>query len=279
MPAPQAQMMSQLARAKFMSFGLTVPERWREPSGDPDAQHYSDAFSPEEKSTVPAAPPLFRAASANKYHTDAQKMHCAKIGKFIDDTCKAICSAWGQWQSTAAMTGIIINAVTATGGQIVGPPWTPLILAQAPKETQALMRYSNVIANVIGTAWQTFTATVKVPGLPFYPAFAAFPGPMAPPTPNVPVPFAALTQVPVSISTMTLKAQMVGQLGDPMAPFHAQLFESIADAFEKTYNTWKVSTMVTKVLGTGAIPTFAPPFVPAGPVVGGVGTMTPGGFT
>ena len=29
------------------------------------------------------------------------------------------------------------------------------------------MKYSNVIANVIGTAWLTFTATVKVPGMPW----------------------------------------------------------------------------------------------------------------
>ena len=37
--------------------------------------------------------------------------------------------------------------------------------------------------------------------------------------------------------------------------------------------------MVTNVLGTGPVPTFAPPYVPVGPVVGGVGTMMPGGFT
>ena len=72
--------------------------------------------------------------------------------------------------------------------------------------------------------------------------------------------------------------QMIGQLADPQAPFHKELFESISDAFEKSYNLWKASTMVTNVLGTGPVPTFAPPYVPAGPVVGGVGTMTPGGF-
>jgi hypothetical protein len=131
---------------------------------------------------------------------------------------------------------------------------------------------------VIGTAWLSFTATVKVTGMPWYPAFAALPSPIAPPTPNIPCPFAALMQVPVSISANVLKMQMVGQLADPMAPFHDKLFEAIADAFEKTYNLWKVSTMVTNVLGTGPVPTFAPPYVPVGPVVGGVGTMTPGGF-
>ena len=86
MPAPQASAMQQLARLKFSSFNLKVPQNWKEPSGDPAAKHYGDAFKPAEKSTAPAvsAPPLFKPASMNKYHTDAQKMHIDKIGKFID---------------------------------------------------------------------------------------------------------------------------------------------------------------------------------------------------
>jgi len=273
-------MMQQLARLKFAGFQLKVPTNWQTPSGDPDAKHYGDAFKPEEKATAPAAgaPPLFMPASMNKYHTDTQKMHHGKVGSFIDGICSALCSAWSQWQSAASMTGIMVNAVTATMGQIVAPPLMPLIMASAPKATPMELKYSNVIATVIGNGWLSFTATVKIPGLPFYPAFAAFPGPLAPPMPNVPVPFAALTQVPVSISTNVLKMQMVGQLGDPQAPFHAELFEAIAHAFEQSYNLWKVSTMVTNVLGTGPIPTFAPPYVPVGPVVGGMATMAPGGF-
>ncbi len=269
--------MQQLARLKFASFALQVPQNWKQPS---NSDHYGRAFKDSEKSTAPVTGlALVQPASLNKYHTDTQKMHHGKIGAFLDGTMSAIASAWSQWQTTATMVGVVINAVTAVGGQIVGPPWTPLIMASAPKSTPMELKYSNVIANVIGTAWLSFTATVKVTGMPWYPAFAAVPSPVAPPAPNVPCPFAALTQVPVSISTNVLKMQMIGQLGDPTAPFHKELFESIADAFEKTYNLWKVSTMVTNVLGTGPVPTFAPPYVPVGPVVGGVGTMTPGGFT
>jgi hypothetical protein len=278
MPAPQASAMQQLARLKFTSFNLKVPSNWKDPQGNA-GDHYGRAFKPDEKASAPGMPPLFQPASLNKYHTDTQKMHIGKIGGFIDDTCSAICSAWSQWQTAATMVGIVINAVTATGGQIVGPPWTPLILASAPKSTPMEMKYSNVIAQVIGTAWLSFTATVKVTGMPWYPAFAAVPSPVAPPAPNVPCPFAALMQVPVSISASVLKMQMVGQLGDPQAPFNQELFEAISDAFEKSYNLWKVSTMVTNVLGTGPVPTFAPPYVPVGPVVAGIGTMTPGGFT
>jgi hypothetical protein len=139
-------------------------------------------------------------------------------------------------------------------------------------------KYSNAIAQVIGTGWLSYTASIRVPGLPWYPAFAAFPGPMAPPTPNVPVPVAALTQVAVSVSKQALKGQMIGALADPEAFHHKELFESVADAFEKCFQIWQTATQVTNVLGTGPIPTFAPPFVPVGPVVGGIGTMTPGGF-
>jgi hypothetical protein len=269
--------MQQLARLKFTSFNIKVPQGWRDPSGEA-GDHYGKAFKPEEKMTQPGMPMLVQPASMNKYHTDTQKMHVAKIGKFIDDTCSAICSAWGQWQTAATLVGVVVNAVTASGGQVVGPPLTPLIMATAPKASPMELKYSNVIATVIGTGWLSFTSTIKVPGMPWYPAFAAFPSPVAPPTPNVPCPVAALTQVPTSISASTMKSQMVGQLGDSQAPFHAELFEAICDGFEKCYNIWKVSTMVTNVLGMGPIPTFAPPYVPAGPVVGGTGVMTPGGF-
>ena len=85
--------------------------------------------------------------------------------------------------------------------------------------------------------------------------------------------------MPVSISTNVMKPQMIGQLGDPQAPLHKELFESICDSFEKTYNLWKTTTMVTNVFPTVApVPTFAPPYVPVGPVVGGVAIMSPGGF-
>jgi hypothetical protein len=278
MPAPQATLMKQAARLKFTSFSLKAPPNWQQPQGEA-ADHFDQAFKPEEKTTSPGMPPLFQPASLNKYHTDSQKMLIAKIGAFIDQTCDAICSAWAQWQATATMTGVMINAVSASLGQVVGIPWTPLIMMSGAKSTPMQLKYTTVIANVVGMAWQTYTATIKVPGLPWYPAFAAFPSPVAPPMPNVPVPIAALTQVTTSLSAALLKQQMVGQLADPAAPFHGQLFEAICDAFDKMFMAWQLSTMVTQVMGTGPVPTFAPPYVPAGPVVGGVGNMIPGGFT
>jgi hypothetical protein len=280
MPAPQSSMMKQLARLKFSGNAIKVPDKFQKPSGEA-GDHYDKAFKPEEKMTSPAptAPPLFQPHSLNKYHTDVQKMLTDKFGSFIDKTCDAICSAWSTWQSAATLMGVVITGPVAMGGQVVGPPWTPLILAQGAKSTPMEMKYTNAIANVLGTAWLTYTSTIKVMGMPWYPAFAAVPSPVAPPSPNVPCPVIALMQVKVALMPATLKQQMVGMLGDPQAMYHQELFDCITDAFDKVFTIWQASTMVTNVLGTGPVPTFAPPYVPVGPVMGGVANMTPGGFT
>lgn len=272
--------MKQLARLKFSGNGIQVPDQWQHPSGDPDSKHYDDAFTSAEKATAPAtvAPPLFMPHTMNKYHTDVQKKLTDIFGTYIDGICDAICSAWSTWQSAASMVGILVNGPTASLGQVVGPPLTPLILAQGPKATPAEMKYTNVFAQVIGTGWLSYTATIKVPGMPWYPAFTAVPSPVAPPMPNVPCPVIALTQVTTTVSASTMKNLMIAQYADPKAMYHKELFDCVCDAFEKVFQIWQASTMVTKVMGTGPVPTFAPPVVPAGPVVAGMATMPPGGF-
>jgi hypothetical protein len=275
--------MHQFARLKFASFALRVPPNWQDPQGDPDADHYSKASKPAWKATMPdmtITPPLFTPATPNKMHTDTQKMLTYNFDKYMHDILAAISDAWDQWQMMASMAGIMVMGPVATLGQLVGPPLMPLILKNtALLATPDLAKFTKVIATVISNSWMQFTATVKIPGLPFWPAFTMVTLPVAPPMPNTPVPFATLMQVPVSISAEMMKQQMVMQLGDPNAPFASQLFASICDAFEKAYDLWKVATMVSNVMGTGPVPTFAPPYVPGGPVVGGTGMMAPGGLT
>ncbi|MDX2089971.1 MAG: hypothetical protein SFX73_19095 [Kofleriaceae bacterium] len=270
--------MKQLVRAKFTSFGLKVPKDWKKPQGEGGADHYNDSFEKSELSTAPGAPPLFQPATMNAYHTKTQKQHIKDYGDFMDGIVDAICSAWGKWQSLASMTGVLVNGPTASGGMVVGPPLAPLILAEAPKSKMNHIKWSTAIANAIGTGWASFQSSIKVPGLPWYPAFVMVTLPMAPPTPNVPTPVMTLTSVKVSLSVSALKGSMISNLGDPNAPHHAELFESVADGFDKVLTMWMGTTMVTNVLGTGPVPTFAPPVVPGGPVVGGTGNMPPGGF-
>jgi hypothetical protein len=53
-------------------------------------------------------------------------------------------------------------------------------------------------------------------------------------------------------------------------------FASIATQVIGQFQIKLVSTMVTGVLGSGPVPTFAPPYVPVGPVVGRDGVLDAG---
>jgi hypothetical protein len=272
MPWPPKDLFIQLAKLNFCSKSIRLPMRWQEP-GD----HYPNAFQPGEGTVPPNIPlNLFREESLNKYHVGAAREIGKQFGTYIEGICGAVHGAVDQWRQMATMAGVMIIGPVATVGMVVGPPLTPLILAQGPKGTPQELKYTSAIANAFGTAWLPWQTSIKVPGLPWYPAFAAFPGPVAPPMPNVPVPLIALVSVDASLSPGALSGLMMANLGDPTA-LHAQdLFDAVSKAFNTVFTMFKTMTMVTNVLGTGPIPTFAPPVVPVGPVIGGMGTSPPG---
>ena len=94
MPPPIATAIKDLAFDKFRSYNVKIPVDWKEPSGDPDGKHYADAFKPEERSVPPANPTLFIAASANKYHVDAQKNLNSSFGDYMTAMSTAIATGW-----------------------------------------------------------------------------------------------------------------------------------------------------------------------------------------
>ena len=276
MPAPQSSMMKQFARLKFSSNSLRVPENWSDPQGDPGAKHYSDAFTASEKATTPAmaAPPMFTAASMNKYHTDVQKMLTSKFGSFIDGICDAICSAWSQWQQTATMAGLVVTGPAVMGGVFVPIPITPFILASAPKSSPAEMAYSKTVATVMGMAWATYTASIKIMFPGAFPSYSANPPGPALPIPNVPIPLASCVSVPAGMMTPALKGQMIAMHGDPTAQYSKELFDAIADGVNQCFTIWQTSTMFNNLKVIGANPS---PMTP-GPVVG-TAILPPGGVT
>jgi len=273
MPAPQKSMLAQLAKINFMSMGINLPMEWSQPG-----EQYSDAFKPSEIATAPNSPMnLFRDATLNKYHVDTAKTIGEQFEKYIDGICGAICDAIDKWMKMTMITSALINGPVGVvlPGSFVGPPLMPLILATAPKSTPQEIKYSNAVASALGTLWQAWQ--IGLMGTLMYPAFAAFPGPVAPPMPNIPLPLIAFSSPGESgLSPSILKSTMDANLADPKAQHASDLFDAIAKAFNTVFQVFKASTMVQNVLGMGPIPTFVPPFVPVGPVVMGTVIPTPG---
>ena len=120
-------------------------------------------------------------------------------------------------------------------------------------------------------SWEEWARKVMIPGLPFYPAFTAFPGPKAPPMPNVPMP---LTTMPSSgiaaMSPPKLSQKVLSKLGSKAKlPTVQNAVQSFANMLGGRFALCLKGCQMTSVMGSGPVPTFAPPAVPVGPVVNG----------
>lgn len=175
----------------------------------------------------------------------------------------AVGAAFSAWKSVARIVGARVYGPTAIGGRLVGPSMVGLILALAPQGNARETAMSSRLAAAIGGRFNAARASFSIPGLPFYPAFAAFPGPVAPPMPNVPFPLVTCMRPPATPAVsgppdMAMTLPIAAQLG--MTRLIGQFF----------------GTTIMNVLGKGPIPSFAPPYVPVGPVVNGT-TIPSGG--
>ena len=145
-------------------------------------------------------------------------------------------------------------------------------------------KWRDAVGKGVGKCLKNFIDGVTVPGLPWYPAFAAFPGPVAPPMPNIP---AMLTMCPstgmadITVSKKIQKAildEFDSDLKDGcQEKIHETIFMAIAEVLSTGFSIWVSTQTISLVMGTGQIPTFAPPAVPAGPVVNGQNIPSGGG--
>lgn len=227
--------------------------------------------------TVP--PALFRAASNSVADVENQRVMHERYMKLFEGIVDGIVAAWSQFHAAGVLTGVVIQGQMATGGQAGCPSLEPFVVAHSSAAGSGAweMQIRQQVAKAFASCWKRMVDGIRVPGLPWYPSFASFAGAMAPPTPNVPTPIASVIMDPSALSAAYLKLTLGNALQGKM-DFHAQFSEALATGIEAAFQMWKVTTMVTRVLGSGPVPSFAPPAVPSGPVVGGVGNMAPGGF-
>jgi hypothetical protein len=193
---------------------------------------------------------------------------------YIVSMCGAIAQALDTWRRAAYLEGVRINAVSAMGGKLRSVALDPLIMQRAPAGWDV---YNRAIAAGVHNQFHSFANEVSVPGLPWYPAFAAFPGPMAPPMPNVPTPLMTIAAVASRhLKEGTITDMIYNKMPTPKPACGKEVAIAIANGIEKAAFAWLPSQQVALVMGKGPIPTFAPPYVPVGPVLMGDIIPTPG---
>ena len=189
-------------------------------------------------------------------------------------------TAFLQWKRQAMFQGIVINSVIAIGppGCLTGPNLGPLILSFVTALQNDERAIALAASQGIGTNFALWQAGVTVPGLPWYPTFAAFPGPFAPPTPNLPTGILALPSSGLLGIVVSTKLQSAMEQAAPagVRASAGSAFRDIALQVASFFQTSLATTIVQNVLGQGPVPSFAPPAIPVGSVIGGSTIPLPG---
>lgn len=269
MPAPSPISVSDTAKHYFSRQGIKLPVNWHDMGS-----LYPQAFTPSEldcRSNLPSN--LFHEPTRNRYHTSAARIIGRAMEGYIEGVCLAIADAIEKWMRMASVVAVAINGPIGTllPGGVTGPALKPMIYAKAPKCTGLEREYSKAIAQAVSDAW--FGWQQGLSGVLNFPSFAAAPMPMAPPTPNIPVPLVILASSGErALSPAALKNGMAAAMQSE-GQHAGALFDAIAQSLFMHFQIFKASTLVSNVMGTGPVAT-----PPAGPVVGGSVLPTPGNF-
>jgi hypothetical protein len=274
----------------FFAEGKTLPSKEKaDPAKEAWSGKYFDKRDKKDMSGAPSLiPPWFKPQRPG--YKPHQKS-CDDIGTnfkdFHDAMLDAVQFSHDMWKLQSNFKDLQVMAVSAIGspGCLDGPKLESNIknAPSAASMTGNMAKHRDAVAKGVSQCFKDWQDQVTVPGLPWYPAFAAFPGPMAPPMPNIPVPLIACVSSKMTSITMpddmtsAMDDALDGELKkkDPDKQYNA-LHKAIATVLSLAFLMWLPSQMVMLVMGKGPIPTFAPPFVPVGPVVGGDAIAAPG---
>ncbi len=285
---PSLQFIKILGNLKFFSHGLKLPVNWQAPSGSDPSKQYSDSLQPSEKVAVPQLiPPWFMPQEPQKYFQDSADKIGNEFKSFHDSMLDAVQFGHNMWKLQAKFQNLQVMGPSAIGspGCLDGPELESLIknAPQCAAFTGNKAKYRDAVAAGVSKCFKDWQGQVMVPGLPWYPAFAMFPGPMAPPMPNIPTPLIACPSAmmarmatPTQIATEMKNALDSGLQNDDKSKQFEALFDALATVISLAFMIWLPSQQVMLVMGKGQIPTFAPPFVPAGPVLAGDNLPVPG---
>ena len=265
----------------FFAEGKELPTKeWKE-------KYYKDRkqVSSDQGNAPKTIPPWFKAPHATyKYQQDPVD----KIGKdfkeFHDTMLDAVKDAHDMWRLKAQFKDLKINALTALGskGCLDGKELESDIKNMASGMDGNMKKHRDAVAKGVSKCFKSWQDSVMITGLPLYPAFVAFPLATAPPMPNIPVPLIAC--ISADMTKICMPDDMAKAMSDALDgglkkedkdKQYEALHKAIATVLSIGFLIWLASQQVMLVLGKGPIPSYAPPFVPVGPVVMGENVKAP----
>lgn len=285
---PLQTMAKMLAKVTFEAQMKKLPVNFKMPSGQKPKEHYDAAWSAADHAGggPPSPRPFFYNASTLKDHADTAKKIGEQFKEFMDTSIDKTLSAIDMFRAQAKLKDLKVMSVSAIGapGCLDGPKLKDTVPYKTwiGKNDNEKKWIKNIVETMT-TQWDGWVSMVMVPGLPWYPAFAAMPMPMAPPTPGIPMPVitcpsAKMAEVAVSIKLKTALCDSHDsglKDKDEDKQFEA-FYTAFATGMSTVFLMWLPMQQFMTCMGKGPVPTYAPPYCPVGPVMGGDNVPAPG---
>jgi hypothetical protein len=194
--------------------------------------------------------------------------------QILDAAQSSIARGVAEWSAAAQLTGGQVNAsaVFLPPGSLVGGRE---FAAPVEKQLLATGAPEDVASTIAWLAWEVWASWSRswYASLPrAVPSFVAVPAPSAPPVVLNPFPLRhgeAPGAVGISRDTLeqVLERLLEKRWSDPPA---RKAMTELARWYSQAFENWYAHTEVRGLVASGPVPTFAPPYVPVGPVVNGI---------
>ncbi len=127
---------------------------------------------------------------------------------------------------------------------------------------------ANAFAAEVTEGWKTWIRGYKTTNPAAFPLFAAFPGSTAPPTPAL-VPSHRL-RLGISTADRAMGTDLAGKIKGrlPNQSADGPAIDAFASWLSGRFQAWYGDAYLKDLSGSGPVPSFAPPYVPGGPVDG-----------
>lgn len=165
-----------------------------------------------------------------------------------------------------------VNAVIATAkpGVLTNPSGFEGAVEDRLLEAGAPPKLAEAWQAAFEEAFLEWAEGVMIPGLPWYPALASYPGAQASPMPNVPTPLVSLVSKEMQAMTPSgLVKRLKAGLPDADSPAAQTAIQIFATELGGNFALFVTTAQVHNVMGEGPVPAYQPGVVPAGPVVNG----------
>ena len=184
----------------------------------------------------------FKTQDPHSYHLSTAATMTSSYKSIIYNMIDAVEYAFNLWRLTLKFNNIKINGPVAVGSKgclKADGDFEKLFMSYVGHTQFALnknySKWKNAVGKGVNKCLKNYVDGVMVTGFPWYPAYAAFPGPVAAPMPNVTWPLISCPSMGLADITvpMKLKKAMLNEFDSGVAEkcnddVHETVFEAIA---------------------------------------------------